>query len=478
MPYSWSQPPANSERRRGNPARIGRLFGDYQQENIGSESGWRTSDSISQSTPLSNVPSQTNGHDADSRSQRHLLGGLDHSKVTLDMTEPRIGMETLSIRDSKVGAHGTNVFGQDAWETSPSIEHSWCSSLAVPYSIFEESISQCYSSNNQSSNIERWTQRQENESDGQPIKIEPTPRLDGQYFPSFCGNWMDSTAVVGQHYSDLAGVSVISPGSLGGFQDPPVRCLGLLEDSLHPGPISIGRVAPENGGKISFFPNDHRANTSSQSRGSGRKAEIAAAEPFSNSHFGNYPKIEGTLHDPLSIFQQLGNQTTGCARPEVQYHQQNHPLNQTSSIPLALNPVYLRMPGDEQNKHLSPEPRPARTRRSLPRRRINPSTRTAQWRIMKDQFLIESKLAGMSYKEIREMGNFSEAESTLRGRFRTLTKDKGERVRRPEWGEEDVISATPQDMVEPQKLTTIHPDTSPPASSGSLDGRLGQRSGI
>jgi hypothetical protein len=56
----------------------------------------------------------------------------------------------------------------------------------------------------------------------------------------------------------------------------------------------------------------------------------------------------------------------------------------------------------------------------------------------KDDFLIRSKLAGMSYKEIRRQGKFSEAESTLRGRFRTLTKHKNARVRKPEWDENDV----------------------------------------
>ncbi|PGG99440.1 hypothetical protein AJ79_08514 [Helicocarpus griseus UAMH5409] len=44
----------------------------------------------------------------------------------------------------------------------------------------------------------------------------------------------------------------------------------------------------------------------------------------------------------------------------------------------------------------------------------------------------------MSYKEIKEQGNFSEAESTLRGRFRTLTKRKEQRVRKPGWQEKDV----------------------------------------
>lgn len=63
----------------------------------------------------------------------------------------------------------------------------------------------------------------------------------------------------------------------------------------------------------------------------------------------------------------------------------------------------------------------------------NPMTRTT-----KDAFLITSKQAGMSYRAIRQAGNFSEAESTLRGRYRTLTKQKEERVRKPEWTEGDV----------------------------------------
>ncbi|CZS93730.1 uncharacterized protein RCO7_09444 [Rhynchosporium graminicola] len=56
----------------------------------------------------------------------------------------------------------------------------------------------------------------------------------------------------------------------------------------------------------------------------------------------------------------------------------------------------------------------------------------------RDDFLVASKLAGMSYKDIRRVGNYTEAESTLRGRFRTLTKDKKQRVRKPEWTDNDV----------------------------------------
>lgn len=57
----------------------------------------------------------------------------------------------------------------------------------------------------------------------------------------------------------------------------------------------------------------------------------------------------------------------------------------------------------------------------------------------RDEFLVRAKLAGMAYKDIRRQGNFTEAESTLRGRFRTLTKAKTARVRKPEWCENDVL---------------------------------------
>ncbi|KAK2758669.1 hypothetical protein FQN54_003359 [Arachnomyces sp. PD_36] len=56
----------------------------------------------------------------------------------------------------------------------------------------------------------------------------------------------------------------------------------------------------------------------------------------------------------------------------------------------------------------------------------------------KDAFLVRSKRAGMSYKEIKERGHFTEAESTLRGRYRTLTKKKELRVRKPEWKTKDM----------------------------------------
>jgi hypothetical protein len=59
-------------------------------------------------------------------------------------------------------------------------------------------------------------------------------------------------------------------------------------------------------------------------------------------------------------------------------------------------------------------------------------------RSAQDDFLVSSRLSGMKYSQIRKLGNFKEAESTLRGRFRTLVKPKEARVRNPQWQEIDV----------------------------------------
>lgn len=56
----------------------------------------------------------------------------------------------------------------------------------------------------------------------------------------------------------------------------------------------------------------------------------------------------------------------------------------------------------------------------------------------RDRYLLKMREQGFTYKEIKRRGRFEEAESTLRGRVRVLTKDKSERVRKPEWNENDV----------------------------------------
>lgn len=56
----------------------------------------------------------------------------------------------------------------------------------------------------------------------------------------------------------------------------------------------------------------------------------------------------------------------------------------------------------------------------------------------RDRLLLEMRRQGYSYKEIKRQCHFKEAESTLRGRMRMLTKEKHERVRKPVWERADV----------------------------------------
>jgi len=55
-----------------------------------------------------------------------------------------------------------------------------------------------------------------------------------------------------------------------------------------------------------------------------------------------------------------------------------------------------------------------------------------------NELLVRLRDQGVSYKEIKKRLNCPEAESTLRGRHRTLTKDKSQRVRKPVWTDNDI----------------------------------------
>ncbi|KAH0034262.1 hypothetical protein KCU78_g2300, partial [Aureobasidium melanogenum] len=57
----------------------------------------------------------------------------------------------------------------------------------------------------------------------------------------------------------------------------------------------------------------------------------------------------------------------------------------------------------------------------------------------RNEYLREARRHGLSYKEIKCRGDFTEAESTLRGRHRNLSKPKEMRVRNPQWNYSDIM---------------------------------------
>ncbi|KAF2276006.1 uncharacterized protein EI97DRAFT_458997 [Westerdykella ornata] len=56
-----------------------------------------------------------------------------------------------------------------------------------------------------------------------------------------------------------------------------------------------------------------------------------------------------------------------------------------------------------------------------------------------DEILLEGKRLGLTYKDIRKRMGTSVAESTLRGRYRSLTKPRKDRVRKPVWTDNDIM---------------------------------------
>lgn len=56
----------------------------------------------------------------------------------------------------------------------------------------------------------------------------------------------------------------------------------------------------------------------------------------------------------------------------------------------------------------------------------------------RDEFLIRCRQNNVSYKDIKEQGGFEQSIPTLRGRYRNLTKDKRDRLRKPKWTQKDV----------------------------------------
>ncbi|OIW33104.1 hypothetical protein CONLIGDRAFT_640259 [Coniochaeta ligniaria NRRL 30616] len=135
------------------------------------------------------------------------------------------------------------------------------------------------------------------------------------------------------------------------------------------------------------------------------------------------------------------------------------------SLPSTTSPRHNRNTRSNTTATASAEPAPAEAqlqlskhkRRAVPQARLrpvlpappprlappdSPSSASPASRTLteKDELLIQYKEAGMGYKEIKKVGGFSEAVSTLRGRYRTITKPKEARVRKPAWADRDVSS--------------------------------------
>lgn len=200
---------------------------------------------------------------------------------------------------------------------------------------------------------------------------------------------------------------------------------------------------------------------------------LAYRPSFSNSHFGSYAASNGTSPmtpaSPCGVKTELGDNFESYYRGARTQQQYSHPekIDQShwtnaraDNIPM---PMPMQYPQPQLQAQSYPPTFPTNYQEAIvssqPEERFEtpelddyassvdahsgagwppPRSRRASGQLEKDTTLVECRRLGMSYKEIKRMYSFTEAESTLRGRYRTLTKEKKDRVRRPEWTDRDV----------------------------------------
>jgi hypothetical protein len=213
--------------------------------------------------------------------------------------------------------------------------------------------------------------------------------------------------------SALSSSSGSSQGAMMGLSGPSTIASGSEESSDHSGPATLAVVEPP--------PRPHKPrqilpNSVPTSR---RIVPVLPSNDFASN--------EKTKKRPTKVAKS-GNNNRRKSSPLPTSTPSTKHLSSWRAGVAAPRPKKI------EPKPVTPEPEPPRT--SLPQ--LSATAQAIHHRDAKDDFLIRSKLAGMSYKEIRRQGKFSEAESTLRGRFRNLTKHKAARVRKPEWDDNDV----------------------------------------
>ncbi|KAL4989843.1 hypothetical protein BDW68DRAFT_195451 [Aspergillus falconensis] len=246
--------------------------------------------------------------------------------------------------------------------------------------------------------------------------------------------------------SDWTSDDLVYPCLLQEKQSPDATSLTTVSDKYTPvttdGTYNNNSVSPWPSIKAQLLWDAQRANATQ------RKEEVAWNEPRSfldieqqQSHFDQFPVTADNIHglpnlgpnvetyvQPLSLLDPYASTCPGLYVNDNTVTQQDHSPIQYSSNTLAYQ---NGLRPDESTDSFFPSGHSSYQSSHV--------GRMAPWtNDVKNALLIEYKRRGLSYKDIKRIAGFKEAESTLRGRFRTLTKSKEQRVRKPQWHEKDV----------------------------------------
>jgi hypothetical protein len=230
-------------------------------------------------------------------------------------------------------------------------------------------------------------------------------------------------------------------------QFDPVKCddwrkasidMGLTDDEF--------ATSPESSNDTSYGPFTPTGDDKRFADFASRSFSTNLSSSFDNSGAGMFGDL-GDLSCHLnfspvgnpgsSIGSQFGSQGSHFAGlPSEGSRFGELPLNQGAFRGIDRLPPTL--PAVPQGSHEHGGSGTSRVTTKIKRRRSSEREEKAISRDEKDQYLLDRREEGYTYKEIKVMGSFSEAESTLRGRVRVLTKDRCDRVRKPVWTDRDV----------------------------------------
>lgn len=185
------------------------------------------------------------------------------------------------------------------------------------------------------------------------------------------------------------------------------RAEGICEPSIHPTGPSSGLTGTPSGhsyhAMVSPSPIHH------QSRSPSSTFETASVQTCPKPRF---PMQSTYISSPQNVY---SDTDTGSVSP-------------SQKLPGSLSPSSFTASSTTEE---GPSPQQIRDHQTGIRANMHYSDE-------RNAFLIDCKRRGLSYKDIKRVGGFKEAESTLRGRYRTLTKSKDQRVRKPKWQNKDV----------------------------------------
>ncbi|KAK5109685.1 hypothetical protein LTR62_006807 [Meristemomyces frigidus] len=152
---------------------------------------------------------------------------------------------------------------------------------------------------------------------------------------------------------------------------------------------------------------------------------FAVPVPIADNHFQN---VFPGQADP--VFGPIYNHCHGL--PYIPGPRELLPIAQPPEHPttndLVYPSVFTQSSDDDEDYDISESDTPVR------RKLVKSSVVGLQWR---DRILLQYREQGWSYKRIKKHFKLKDAESTLRGRHRTLTTPREDRVRKPTWQEDD-----------------------------------------